>query len=66
MVSIPLLSGFGTVWPADLTLHPNSRISQLKGQLQSLQQGSMSCADLLLQVKSLVDQLSIAIATQSL
>ena len=36
-----------------------SRISQLKGQLQSLKQGSMSCSDLLLQVKSLADQLSI-------
>ena len=60
MVSIPLLSRFGTVWPIDLPLHPNSRISQLKGQLQSLQHGSMSCSDLLLQVKSLADQLSIA------
>ena len=28
--------------------------------MQSLQQGSMSCSDLLLQVKSLADQLSIA------
>lgn len=37
-----------------------SRISQLKGQLQSLQQGCMSCSELLLQVKSLADQLSIA------